>query len=86
MWVVGGGSPAGKVNPTANSNIHDAIAFIRVDGSELRLVAHAYSLASSYWTTPRATVSPDGLVVMWTSDMGVSGGRGDVFAAEVPAK
>ena len=86
VWVVGGGSPAGKVAATANSNIHNGIAFIRVDGSEMRLIAHTYSLASGYWTTPRATVSPDGTVVMWTSDMGVSGGRGDVFVAEVPSR
>ena len=86
VWAQGGGSPSGRVNAFANGNIHDAIAFVRVDGSEMRLVAHTYSRGTTYETQPHATISPDGLMAMWTSDMGVAGGRGDVFVAEMPAR
>ena len=86
VWAQGGGSPSGRVAAFAASRIHDAIAFVRVDGSDLRLVAHTYSRGSRYETQPHATVSPDGLLVMWTTDMGNGNGRGDVFVAEVPSR
>ena len=84
VWAQGGGSPGTRVNAFANSNIHDGIAFVRVNGSEMRLAAHTYSRGTTYETQPHATISPDGLMVMWTTDMGVAGGRGDVFVAEMP--
>lgn len=85
VWMVGGGSPSGGVELRAPGTVHDGIAFVRMDGSEVRLLAHHYShQPSNYWDIPRATVSPDGTLVLFTSNMNHSGGRYDMFVAEVP--
>jgi len=86
VWAVGGGSPAGRVDPRVNGALHDAVGFFRLDGSELRILAHHYSLGTSYWTTPRATISADGKIVLFDSNMNNINGRGDVFLVEVPIK
>ena len=62
VWLQGGGSPSGRVELRAPGTVHDGIGFVRVDGSEVRLLAHTYQLyrAGQYWQLPRATVSADG--------------------------
>ena len=76
---------AGSTFPGAH-----AVVFVRADGSDVRFLAHHYSEGSdSYRRQPHATVSPDGRLVMWTSDMNNpnSGSvRVDVFLAVVPLK
>lgn len=87
VWAVGGGTPLNRVILRAPGNIHDAIGFFRADGSDVRILAHHYSVGSpGYWQTPRATVSPDGSIVVFASNMNDSDGRGDMFLIEVPAK
>jgi hypothetical protein len=73
----------------------EALAFIRADGSDFRLLAHHYSIFSGslpadpfkYWSMPRATPSPDGKVVLFDSNM-LAGApaRYDLFVAEVPIR
>lgn len=86
VWAVGGGSPANRVTPRAPSKAHDAIAFMRLDGSDVRLLAHHYSVNPVYDAAPKATVSPDGKIVMFSSNMNDSNGRHDVFVIEVPLR
>jgi hypothetical protein len=87
VWAQGGGSPAGRVEPRIAGAIHEAVALYRLDGSETKILAHSYSVGvPDYWQSPRATISPDGKVVMFDSNMNNATGRGDVFVAEVPLK
>jgi hypothetical protein len=64
------------------------IQFVREDGREARHLVHHGSAwrgwDDGYWATPRACVSPDASLVMWTSNMGRFRGRTDVYVAEVP--
>jgi hypothetical protein len=84
--LFGGGNPAGRVEIKAPALLHDAIALMRLDGSEIRLVAHHYSLTAEaqYAAMPKATISPDGQLILFSSNMNDSDGRVDVFAIEVP--
>jgi hypothetical protein len=78
------------------SGAKEALAFIRADGSDFRLLAHHYSTFSGslpadpfkYWSTPRGTPSPDGKVVLFDSNMLAAGApaRYDAFVAEVPTR
>jgi hypothetical protein len=87
VWALGGGNPAGRVEPRIAGAIHEAVALYRLDGSEVKILAHHYSVGvPDYWQTPRATISPDGKLVMFDSNMNDAGGRGDVFAVEVPER
>ncbi|HUH03938.1 MAG TPA: hypothetical protein VML75_18205 [Kofleriaceae bacterium] len=63
-----------------------AIGLFRLDGSGgFRFLAHSYTSAGAgYWELPRATISPDGTLVMFDSDRG--GVRGDVFVIEMPLR
>jgi len=68
----------------------EAIAFLRADGSGFRLLLHHYSVvptngADNYWSMPRGTLSVDGKLVMFDSNMNNSP-RSDVFLAEVPVR
>jgi WD40 repeat protein len=49
-------------------------------------VAHHYSLNAekNYQAMPKATISPDGKLIMFSSNMNDADGRVDVFAVEVP--
>ena len=64
--------------------VDNALGFFRLDGvGGWRFLAHSTSAESGdYWHFPRATLSPDGELVMWTSNRGT--GRADVLLAEVP--
>ena len=86
VWAQGGASPAGRVEAAAAGALHDALGFYRLDGSEVRLLAHHYSTGiPNYWQMPRGTLSVDGKLAMWSSNMNGSP-RGDVFVAEVPLR
>jgi hypothetical protein len=88
VWLFGGGNPTGRVVIRAPALVHDAVALLRLDGSDARLVCHHYSLDAEerYEAMPKATISPDGKLVMFSSNMNDSDGRIDVFAAEVPVQ
>ncbi|MBA2543481.1 MAG: hypothetical protein H0V17_27815 [Deltaproteobacteria bacterium] len=64
------------------TRLDDAIGLLQLDG-ELRLLLHHYGPNNpGYYEQPRASLSPDGRMVVFTSTMGT--GRTDVYAAEVP--
>jgi hypothetical protein len=66
--------------------LQNALGYIRADGSDMRLLAHSYSpWNGQYWEIPRAKPSPDGRLVLFDSNMQLSG-RGDLFLVEVPAQ
>lgn len=66
------------------SALDDAIGFLQLTG-ELRFLAHHYAANSpSYYRAPRACLSPDGRMVVFTSPMGPETNRTDVYVAEVP--
>ena len=64
-------------------HVFNSLAVFRVDGSDLRFLAHHGSTGQEYWAQPHATISPDGHVVIWGSDMGGSD-RIDTFLALLP--
>jgi hypothetical protein len=77
-----------------NFPLKQAIGYIRADAGDIRLVAHHYSAitnqaaaggADSYWSQPHAHVSPDGTLIMFTSNMNGTS-RVDTFLAEVPVQ
>ena len=55
----------------------EALAFIRANGSDFRLLAHHYSSFSGnlpanpfrYWSMPKGSLSPDGKLVVFDSNM-----------------
>ena len=69
-----GFSPPGRLD--------DAIGFLRLDG-DLRFLAHHHAPDNAgYYDSPRAGMSPDGRMVVFTSTMGTN--RTDVYLAQVP--
>ena len=73
----------------------EALAFIRADGSDFRLLAHHYSTFSGnlpadpfrYWSMPKGSLSPDGKIVVFDSNMlAAAPARYDLFAVEVPTQ
>jgi len=75
---------SGYGNSSANL-AKKAVGLRRLSG-EYRLLAHHYSSADQYYSQPHATISPDGKLVMWGSDMNNAAGRIDTFLAIVPTK
>ena len=84
QWVLR--SPEGRPFGGIAGPCNRAICIFRANGGDgIRQLAYHYSSdAATYWHTAKGTWSPDGKIVMFTSDRG--GGRGDVFAAEVPLR
>jgi hypothetical protein len=67
---------------TTSGELDDAVGFLRLDG-DLRFLLHHYGPdLPEFYETPRASLSPDGRIVVFMSTMGT--GRTDVYAAEVP--
>ncbi len=71
--------------------LHEGVGFWQISdvtASNWRLLAHHYSAEdkTDYYTQPHATISPDGKVVMWGSEMNVVTGRVDVFIALTPTR
>lgn len=85
VWAQGGGSPAGRVQVRYPAWIHDGIGFMRIDGSEVRFLAHHYTVSPSYWDVPRATLSADGKIAVFSTNENGSG-RTDAYAVEVPVR
>jgi hypothetical protein len=73
----------------------EALALLRADGSDARLLAHHYSVFSGnlpaepfrYWSMPKGSLSPDGKIVVFDSNMlAAAPARYDLFAVEVPTQ
>lgn len=60
------------------------MAFVKNDGSSIRVIGHHDSSGVDYDHFSKARLSPDGKLVVWTSDMNNSSGRWDVFVAKMP--
>jgi Big-like domain-containing protein len=65
-----------------------AIGLQRINGSDQRLLLHHYGAGPyrAYYDYPWGKPSPDGKVVIFNSNMNNSGGRWDLFVAEVPLR
>ena len=63
------------------------IGFASMDNNDVRLLAASDAVGTSYDTggQPHPTLSPDGKLVMWTSNMNNSG-RYDTFITRVPTR
>jgi hypothetical protein len=85
QWVLR--SPEGAPRSGEPEPCNRSICIFRANGQDgiRQLAYHFSSDAASYWHTAKATWSPDGKMVMFSSDWGGSA-RGDVFLAEVPLK
>ena len=62
--------------------LNNAVGLMRLDGSDVRFLAHTFEENGDYWQTPRATIAVDGKLAMFDSNM--RGSRGDVFVVELP--
>jgi hypothetical protein len=70
---------------TKGSFLNRAIGFMRLDGSDIRFLAHSYNEAGDYWKIPRAMIAPNGKLVVFDSEFrGES--NGDVYVVEVPLR
>ena len=74
----------------SGTGVKEGLAFLRLNGSEYKLLLHHYSVkptagADDYWSEPRGTLSVDGKLAMFDSNMN-NGPRTDVFVAEVPVR
>ena len=74
----------------SGGGVKEGLAFLRLNGSEFKLLLHHYSVkptagADDYWSEPRGTLSVDGKLAMFDSNMN-NGPRTDVFVAEVPVR
>jgi hypothetical protein len=80
QWILMGAESEQFANP---GPCRLALCLFRLDGTDgVRHVAYHYSAGrDGYWGVPRATIGPDGHLVMWTSDLG---GANSVYVAEVP--
>ncbi|MBI3790460.1 MAG: Ig-like domain-containing protein [Gemmatimonadetes bacterium] len=75
------------------SGVKEGFAFLTLDGSQCRFVAHHYSVKPppslgtvfSYYSTPRASTSIDGKLIVFDSNMNGTA-RTDVFLIEVPVR
>ena len=54
------------------------------DGSDARVAVYPRSWVQTYFSEPFGTVSPDGLALMFSSNMGVNEGHVDVYLALMP--
>lgn len=89
VWPFGGATNASRIYFRAPSRTGDAISFISLSGAAPRLVAHTYHIwriGVDYWSLPFGTISPDGKLVMFNSNMGSYTGRSDLFVVEVPLR
>ena len=63
-----------------------AIGFMRLDGSDIRFLAHSYNVIVDYWKIPRAMVAPNGKIVVFDSEFRSPSGGGNVYVVEVPVR
>jgi len=70
---------------TTGAFLKRAIGFMRLDGSDIRFLAHTYNEIVDYFKLPRAMISPNGKLVVFDSEFRGAGG-GDVYVVEVPLR
>jgi hypothetical protein len=70
---------------TSGAFLKRAIGFMRLDGSDIRFLAHTYNEIVDYFKLPRAMISPNGKLVVFDSEFRGAGG-GDVYVVEVPVR
>ncbi len=78
---------------TGTSGVKEGIAMLTLDGLNFRIAAHHYSVkppatassAFAYYSQPRTTISIDGKLIMFDSNMNGSA-RTDVFLVEMPVR
>ena len=70
---------------TTGAFLKHAIGFMRLDGSDMRFLAHSYNEAGDYFKIPRAMIAPNGKLVVFDSEFRSAGG-GDVYVVEVPLR
>src|SRR5215813_3932396 len=72
-------------NNMAGAFLNRAIGFMRLDGSDIRFLAHSYNEIVDYWKIPRAMIAPNGKLVVFDSEFrGAS--SGDVYVVEAPVR
>lgn len=89
VWANGGGTPALRVLPLAPNGAGLGIALYRGDASDARLVVPHRSHLNTpdnyqYFANPFGSQSPDGFCVGFTSNMGDSSARLDMYLALLP--
>jgi hypothetical protein len=70
---------------TSGAFLKRAIGFMRLDGSDIRFLAHSYNEIVDYWKIPRAMIAPNGKLVVFDSEFRGTN-SGDVYVVEAPLR
>ena len=81
VWTFGGTSPVNVVSVFAAHGSGLGIVWHKGDGSDARLLCHSRCFIQGYRSNVMGTMSPDGLAVMFSSNMGLKTGRVDAYLA-----
>lgn len=86
-----GGVDSGYIGLWCPNGLNEGIGFVKGDGSLTRYLCAHFSNevhpvlgSGNYWGIPRAHYAQSGYGVLFTTSMGVRGGRTDVWWAEIP--
>ena len=85
VWTIGGVPPQNVLSAFASSGNALGVAWHQANARDARLVCHSRCYVSDYASNVFGTMSPDGLAVMFSSNMGVRGGRVDAYLALISA-
>jgi hypothetical protein len=88
-WMPDNSNPTGNVVVSSCALQTWFIAYYKEDGSDARILCPTYSITADtenvYNNNPYPNASPDGLVVVFNSDLGYYDGFADLVAAELPS-
>jgi hypothetical protein len=88
VWLSDGSNPSGKVIAVSNALATSRIAYYKQDGSQIKILCWTWNetqdTQANYYHNPYGNASPDGLFVLFNSDLGTYSGYSDIVAAELP--
>ena len=84
VWAIGGVAPGDVLSVFAAHGSSLGISWHTGDARDARLICHSRCFINAYSSNVFGTMSPDGLAVMFSSNMGVKAGRVDAYLALIP--
>lgn len=79
------GTAAGVSKQKAWAPFYQEVVALKIDGSgELQRIAQTHNVPDNYWSETHASPSPDGSMVIWSSNWGQVGGPVSDFVSRIP--